>query len=295
VTAGSAHWIAAIRARESERPDRLFDDPYARELAGEVGFAAMAASERLAGGENRFVPVRVRWFDDAILTALSGGVRQVVLLGAGLDTRAYRLAVPAQTAWFEVDVAEPLAEKDRVLRGQRPRCARTPVVADLAGDWRPRLEEAGFDPAGPTLWVAEGLLFYLAAPAVDALLTACAGAPDSALLADVMGTTGLTGEALRPYRESRAAAGQPPPFGTADPIGLFAHSGWPEVTVTAPGGPGANFGRLPDLPAGLIPGAAHLVAAGRRARASGPSAPPPSRPQGEPGARPDARSPETGP
>jgi methyltransferase (TIGR00027 family) len=156
VTAASAHWIAAIRARESERPDRLFDDPYARDLAGELGFAAMTASERLSGGENRFVPVWVRWFDDAILAALAGGVRQVVLLGAGLDTRPYRLALPAPTVWFEVDVAEPLAHKDRGLHGQRPRSTRRPVVADLAGEWRPPLEAAGFDPAESTLWARPG-------------------------------------------------------------------------------------------------------------------------------------------
>src|SRR5689334_2032869 len=136
VTVGSAYWIAAIRARESERPDRLFDDPYARELAGERGFAAMAASERVSGGENRFVPVRVRWFDDTALAAVAGGVGQVVLLGAGLDTRPYRLDIPPQTSWYEVDLAESLEHKHGMLHGQTPRCSVKPVIADLAGDWR---------------------------------------------------------------------------------------------------------------------------------------------------------------
>ena len=67
----TAQWIAAVRARESARPDRLFDDPYAHALAGPDGYAAMARSEAAAGGENRMIPVRVRWFDDAI-RSLSG-------------------------------------------------------------------------------------------------------------------------------------------------------------------------------------------------------------------------------
>jgi O-methyltransferase involved in polyketide biosynthesis len=60
MTVGSAFWIAAVRARETERNDRLFNDPYARDLAGQRGFATMAASERASGGENAFIPVRVR-------------------------------------------------------------------------------------------------------------------------------------------------------------------------------------------------------------------------------------------
>jgi methyltransferase (TIGR00027 family) len=265
VTAGSAYWIEAVRARESERPDRLFDDPFARKLAGERGVAAMAASERAAGSENRFVPVRVRWFDDAILSALADGVRQAVCLGAGMDTRPYRLDVPPGTAWYEVDVAEPLADKDILLRDHSPRCARTPVVADLAGDWRAPLEQAGFDPAARTLWIAEGLFFYLWPGQVDALLAGCAAAcgAGSVVLADVMGTLGMGGDAMRPYLHSRAAAGVAPPFGTADPAGLFTAAGWAQVSLTAPGAPGANFGRLREVPAGLIPGAPHLVSARR--------------------------------
>jgi methyltransferase (TIGR00027 family) len=263
VTASSAYWIAAVRARESERADRLFDDPFARELAGAQGFAAMAASERVAGVENRFVPVRVRWFDDTILSALAGGVRQAVLLGAGLDTRPYRLDVPRGTEWYEVDVAQPLAHKEILLADRSPRYARTPVVADLAGDWRNPLEQAGFDPAARTLWIAEGLFFYLWPAEVEALLAGCAATcgAGSVFLADVMGTLGMAGDAMRPYLHSRTATGAAPPFGTADPTRLFTAAGWAEVSLTAPGGPGANFGRLREVPAGLVPGAPHLVSA----------------------------------
>ena len=108
MTAFTAYWIAAVRARETARPDRLFGDPHARDLAGERGFAIMVGSERAAGGENAYIPVRVRWFDDLIGSA-APGMRQVVVLGAGLDARPYRLDVPADTDWYELDRPEIFA------------------------------------------------------------------------------------------------------------------------------------------------------------------------------------------
>src|SRR5262245_51482019 len=94
----TAHWIAAARARETARPDRLFADPYADRLAGTLGYRILADSERQSGRENNFIPVRVRWFDDTITRLTAPGV-QVVLLGAGLDTRPYRLDLPADLDW----------------------------------------------------------------------------------------------------------------------------------------------------------------------------------------------------
>jgi methyltransferase (TIGR00027 family) len=163
VTADTAFRIAAVRARETQRQDRLFADPYARDLAGQRGFAVMAASERASGGENAFIPVRVRWFDDLIVLA-AGWARQVVLLGAGLDTRAFRLDLPADLGWYEVDRREVFSAKDNVLAGCAPRCRRRVVIADVAGDWTSALLRAGFDDRSRTLRVAEGLFFYLAEP-----------------------------------------------------------------------------------------------------------------------------------
>lgn len=154
---GSAYWIAAVRARESARPDRLFDDPYASTLAGEQGVAMMVASEKASGGENRFLPVRTRYFDDAIGAAVAGGIRQVVLLGAGLDTRPFRLTFPADLTWFEIDRAEIFATKEPVLATGVTACRRLTVSADLALDWPAALRAAGFDEARRTVWVAEGL------------------------------------------------------------------------------------------------------------------------------------------
>ena len=269
---GSAYWIAAARARESERDDRLFDDPYADALAGDRGRTILAVSERATGGENPFLPVRTRFIDDAIAAELDAGASQVVLLGAGLDTRPYRLALSSGVDWYELDRPEIFAEKQRVLdaAGAVPRCRRITVPVDLTGDWLSPLHAAGFDEDRRTIWIAEGLVFYLAPGAVHALLrtAAQAAAVGSALVADVMSETGLRRPAMDAYRRYAADTGRPPPFGHDDPSALLVAAGWMIDTLTWAGAPDANFGRFPhQLPAGSVldrPGErAHLIVARR--------------------------------
>ncbi|MEU7875854.1 SAM-dependent methyltransferase [Dactylosporangium sp. NPDC049140] len=217
----SARWTAAARARESARPDRLFDDPWAAALAGGVD----------AGPENPYLPVRTRYLDDAILAA---GFPQVVLLGAGLDTRAWRLPLPPATTVFEVDRAGGLGPK-RSLVPVPPGCARREVEADLsAPDWT----VPGLDERAPVLWVAEGLLFHLAADAVERLLARAAALSRGGgrLLADVFGT-GL-------LRLPSLAGRRPAPFCTDDPAGLFGRAGWTACAWDLAGSPAANYGRL---------------------------------------------------
>jgi len=250
----TAQWIAAVRARESARPDRLFDDPYAHALAGTDGYAAMARSEAAAGGENRMIPVRVRWFDDAIVGAVEDGFRHVVMLGAGLDTRPYRLSGVKDIHWYELDRRDVLDAKAVVL---------PPVagVASVEADLERELPLATFD--DPVVWVAEGLFFYFAESSiVDLLRRAAERSPaGSVFLADVMGTAGMDGPALRAYRDWCERTGNPPPFGCDDPASLFARGGWRLDVASPPGAPDANFGRLPPLPSGLVPGAPHFVRA----------------------------------
>ena len=168
--------VAAVRARESTRPDRLFDDPYAAAFAdtGSTGGGA----EPVSGEAMRVrqllalhVVVRTRFYDDYLLAA---GCRQVVLLAAGLDARAFRMPWPADTRVFELDLPEVLAVKERVLVAQaaRPAGTRTTVAVDLREDWPSALLAAGFEPGEPTAWLIEGLLVYLTTEQAEALLTA---------------------------------------------------------------------------------------------------------------------------
>ncbi|WP_328647251.1 class I SAM-dependent methyltransferase [Amycolatopsis sp. NBC_00348] len=166
--------VAALRALESRRPDRLFDDPYAtafyeagRSVLPEPGDGTRDGLGPLFAAQ---VAIRTRFYDDYLLDA---GCAQVVLLAAGLDARAFRLAWPPGVRLFELDLPEVLAFKDQVLTGQgaQPSCERVVVPADLREDWASALRDAGFDPGVPTAWLAEGLLVYLSAEDAGKLLT----------------------------------------------------------------------------------------------------------------------------
>jgi len=245
---GTALWIAAARARESARSDALFRDPWAADLAGEEGRDRLAASERASGGENPFLPVRTRFFDDLLTAATWAG--QIVLLGAGMDTRAYRLNLHPDTVVFELDVPEIFAAKSIVLDAVTPRCERREVHADLAGEWVPALLDAGFDPMRRTVWLAEGLFFYLTEAAVGRVLHASAQAsPARALFAaDVFGTGLLDLPGMQPLVDQRRRSSTALPFCTDRPGELLHAHGWRPDNLVRLGEPEANFGRLPAVP-----------------------------------------------
>jgi methyltransferase (TIGR00027 family) len=168
--------VAVIRARESDRDDRLYDDPHARAfaeaarnafLAPDVPFAAAdqwTQVERLADQFYEGRSVAVRLVDDRVHAWVHGGGKQVVLLGAGLDTRAYRMGVPAVVRWFELDLPEMFEFKEPVLNSVNatPTCDRRILAVDLRTDWAPQLRAAGFEPRIPTAWIDEGAIPYLA-------------------------------------------------------------------------------------------------------------------------------------
>lgn len=176
--------VAAARAIENSRPDALAHDTYAEHFvraADESGDWPVHPDE-VPGGEAdplwgrlaRYFGLRTRVFDDHLLRQAEAGVRQVVLLGAGLDSRANRLPWPRDCTVYELDRASVLAFKQRTLdaldRGVAPRSHRVPIAADLRYDWIDSLSAAGFDPDRPTAWVMEGLLLYLPAAAESRLI-----------------------------------------------------------------------------------------------------------------------------
>jgi methyltransferase (TIGR00027 family) len=178
---------AMVRATESRRADRLFRDPFAaaflaaaptvRDHAARGAVAWVSGLSAAGAGFWAQVALRTRFFDDHLLDAAARGVRQVVLLAAGLDCRAYRLAWPPGVRLFEVDLPDVLAFKARVLaeREAVPRCASRLVPADLRGDWAAPLAAAGLRPDEPSAWLLEGLLIYLSADEVVRLLETLGG------------------------------------------------------------------------------------------------------------------------
>ncbi|MGA9114539.1 MAG: SAM-dependent methyltransferase [Candidatus Dormiibacterota bacterium] len=250
--AATAGWAAAVRAVESSRPDALFSDPWAADLAGEEGrrWAEGRAPEMLAP-----MIVRTRFFDDFLVhTTAAGGITQVVLLGAGLDTRALRLAWPPGTSLFEVDQPEVMQRKQEVL-GRADACARCArhvrLCADLSGDaWPGQLVDAGLDPHAAAAWLAEGFLFYLDGEAIAALLERVSGlaAAGSRLGFDIPERAVFTHPMTRPWIEMQAAAGAPWIGTIDDPEACLAALGW-EATLSECGAADAHYGRWP-LPVG---------------------------------------------
>jgi methyltransferase (TIGR00027 family) len=188
----TATMVAAARAvaTRAERP--LIDDPFAEPLVRAVGVDLLT---RLATGEvnpdelndahdgatgsvgamSRMadnMAVRTKFFDEFFLEATRAGVKQAVILASGLDARAYRLAWPVGTVVYEVDQPQVIDFKSRTLAdlGAAPTADRRVVAVDLRDDWPAALRAAGFDPAQPTAWSAEGLLGYLPPEAQDRLL-----------------------------------------------------------------------------------------------------------------------------
>jgi methyltransferase (TIGR00027 family) len=188
----TATMVAAARAVATRADRPLINDPFAEPLVRAVGVDLLT---RLATGEvnandlndvhdgatgsagamSRMadnMAVRTKFFDEFFLDATNAGIKQAVILASGLDARAYRLQWPAGTVVYEVDQPQVIEFKSRTLAdlGAAPTAERRVVAIDLREDWPAALRAAGFDPAQPTAWSAEGLLGYLPPDAQDRLL-----------------------------------------------------------------------------------------------------------------------------
>lgn len=182
----TATMVAAARAMATRDDRRLIDDPFAEPLVRAVGipFFVDMLDGRLDvsafgdGGRDRVaamvagMAMRTKFFDEYFVNAAASGIQQVVILAAGLDSRAYRLRWPSGTVVYEVDQPAVIDFKTSTLGdlGATPAATRRTVGVDLRDDWPEALRAAGFDPSAPTAWLAEGLLIYLPPEAQDRLL-----------------------------------------------------------------------------------------------------------------------------
>lgn len=245
----TAQWTAAARAVESERADdAMFDDPFARELAAPRGFELL--DKYGGGGLLSFIAIRTKYLDDSIEAILRDGtIRQVVFIAAGMDTRAFRLTWPADTIVYEVDHVGLIEEKRRRLAAldAKPTVTRREVAADLAGDWLPSLHAAGFDPEQPTLWVAEGLMFFLTQEQSQQLLEklGSVSAPGTWLAVDFASKALLRSPFSRTFLKGLQEDNTPWLFGTDEPEEFLAGAAWKVREIKEPGHPGAGEGRWP--------------------------------------------------
>jgi methyltransferase (TIGR00027 family) len=179
--------VAAARAADTESANPLIDDPFARvfldrvghgvwdwygapELPAEVIEAEPDMPQRMQSLVGYFA-TRTKFFDTAFIDAADAGIRQAVILAAGLDARSWRLPWPDGTTIYELDQDRVLDFKLATLHehGAEPKANRVPVAVDLRHDWPAALRQAGFDPTAPSVWSIEGLLMYLPATAQELL------------------------------------------------------------------------------------------------------------------------------
>jgi len=252
----TARWAAAQRARESERPDRLFLDPLAAALAGSEGMAALGLSEKYNPRHEdtaNFISNRIRFVDDFVQDAAARGIRQIVLPAAGMDARAYRLPWPDRTTLYELDHTELLAIKEEILKhqGVSPKCKRVTIGADLKHDWARLVVDSGFAANEQSAWLIEGLFYYLEESAVHQVLNEVSSlaTPGSVLVTDLVSRSLLASPWMQPALKAMEERGMAWRFGSDDPAALFAKHGW-DVQVKQPEQEGAKYSpqRFPTQP-----------------------------------------------
>ncbi|RUP07285.1 MAG: SAM-dependent methyltransferase [Mycobacterium sp.] len=213
--------VAAARAAETESENPLIRDPFARVFLDAVGDGmwSLYADPRLLAQASEidpqvqaraqmlvdFMATRTAFFDEYFLSAADSGVRQVVILAAGLDARAWRLPWPDGTVVYELDQPKVLEFKTATLErhGATPTAQLINVPIDLRQDWPQALQEAGFDPQQPSAWSAEGLVRYLPAQAQDLLFERidALSAPGSWLASNVPGEGFIDPDLVQRQRE----------------------------------------------------------------------------------------------
>ncbi len=260
----TARWVAIYRAEESARPDALFRDPYAERLAGERGreiFTGLRKSMRRNGWP---MVMRTKAVDDLVLEAVASpanpgagfaGADRVLNLAAGLDTRPYRLTLPAGLSWTEADLPGILDEKERVLERDTPRCHLTRERVDLADRAaRHALLDRAVEGAARVIVVTEGLLLYLSDDAVRDLARDLAARPAiRAWVVDLVSPRVL--QVLQKQMAGHLSDDSTMRFAPANGVAFFETLGWKAAKVRTQFEDAARMNRLPWLlrPFALLP------------------------------------------
>lgn len=257
----TAKIVAAKRAIEQFHPAPLFNDPFSHCLAGDEVTALQAQWQEAAQRKEmslvdvivkrtRYIAIRTRFIDDLLQSALSKlQQHQIVILGAGLDTRAFRLTYSPNTTLYEVDHPEVLHYKARVLQNVSPRCQHRLVPGDLAAPssaWVTELFNAGYQNGTATVWIMEGVVMYLKPEEVHALLKTL-----SSLSAEgsILGMDGVKAGSVqagqRAAQRDRGRVIRHWQFGDDNPHNLLVRYGW-LASVYQPQEIENGYGRYPE-------------------------------------------------
>ena len=224
----TALWVAIYRAMESERPDAIFHDPYARRLGGERGQAIVDAMPR---GKMMSWPMVVRTavMDEIILRCVRQGAATALNLAAGLDTRPYRLALPASLRWLHVDLPDMIDYFRSHMSGETPRCELEFIAADLRDADARREVFTNAARFGPVLVVTEGLLIYLEPSDVADLARDLHDIARAKWWLSDLASPMLLKYLERQWQPMLKEGNAPFRFGPAESSAFFAPFGWREI------------------------------------------------------------------
>jgi len=249
----TARWVAYFRARETERPDALFRDPYAERLAGAHGF--QIANSLPDGNKHEWAwTARTYLFDQFLSRAMLEGADLVVNLAAGLDARPYRMNLPSTLQWVEVDLPDIVSYKEEILGNEKPRCRLERVALDLSDVPGRRKLFAELDARGKKVIVAsEGLLIYFAAEEVASLAKDLATGQHFQNWIIDLASPGQLRLMQRTSGKQLSEVGAAFKFGPSEGANFFTPHGWEPKDVQGMLKTAAQFKRAPAELLSLLP------------------------------------------
>jgi methyltransferase (TIGR00027 family) len=223
----TARWVAVYRAMETDRPDALFRDPYARKLAGERGEQIV---RDLRGGKRQSwsMIVRTAVMDEVLLKILAQDQPDMILnLAAGLDARPYRLELPPTLRWVEVDLPEMIEYKAEMLKAETPKCKPERISADLADETVRRQIFARLNASAQRIFIiTEGLLAYLTPEQVASLAKDLHSGPHFQYWMTDLASPKVKQMMEKYWGKQLKAAGAPIRFAPAEGEEFFRPHGW---------------------------------------------------------------------
>jgi methyltransferase (TIGR00027 family) len=251
--ADTARWVAYFRARETQRPDALFRDPFAERLAGERGF--QIAETLPQGNKHEWGWVaRTYLFDQFVSREIREGADLVLNLAAGLDARPYRMDLPSALQWIEVDLPEIISYKQEILANERPECRLERISLDLSdAPARRALFTELNRRANRTVVVTEGLLIYLTAEEVGFLAHEMSAAEHFKSWIIDLASPGQLKLMQRSTGKQLSEAGAAFKFGPPEGANFFVPFGWEPKDIQGFLKTAAQLGRAPTELLALLP------------------------------------------
>jgi methyltransferase (TIGR00027 family) len=249
----TARWVAYFRARETQRPDALFRDPYAERLAGERGFEI--ANTLAQGNKHEWAWVaRTYLFDEFLSREIQEGSDLVVNLAAGLDSRPYRMDLPPALQWVEVDLPEIVSYKEEVLGNEQPKCRLERISLDLSDVAGRRTLFAELDRRATNITVAtEGLLIYFSAEEVASLAGDLAVGEHFRNWIIDLASPGQLKLMQRSTGKQLSEANAAFKFGPPEGANFFVPYGWKPTNIQGFLKTAARLGRAPQELLSLLP------------------------------------------